>query len=303
MTLPSGIIAPILTPFKGDMSLALDLYVPHALALLKGGCAGLSPFGTTGEALSVASAERLVAIKALIDGGVDPAKLVPGTGLTNLPETAALSRACLDMGCAAVMVLPPFYYKGMDEQGHYNYFAALIAAIGDDARIVLYHIPQVAGVGIPVTLAARLRADFPQQIVGIKDSSGDWENTSALLEIDGLAVFPGSELPLMEALALGARGCITATANINPGGLGTAFAQFIGGDLPAARASHAVNSALRLIVQAGKPISDMKRLLALAQAEPRWANVRPPLLPSDTKLGGELRQRLLQEFNLPLLAG
>lgn len=301
MSLPNGIVAPILTPFNDDMSVAHDLYLAHAKALLAGGCAGLSPFGTTGEALSVASAERLLAIDALIAGGIDPGVLVPGTGLTNLPETAALSRACLDKGCAAVMVLPPFYFKGVAEAGLYDYFTALIGAIGEDARIVLYHIPQVAGVGIPVSLAARLHADFPKQIIGIKDSSGDWDNTTTLLKIDRLAVYPGSELPLIEALELGAQGCITATANINPGGVGTAFAQFKSGDVAAARATHETNRALRLIMQEGTPIPDMKRLLAIALSDARWANIRPPLLPADAKAGGELHLRLMQEFNLPLL--
>ncbi|MEX0970460.1 MAG: dihydrodipicolinate synthase family protein [Paracoccaceae bacterium] len=303
MTLPKGIVAPILTPFNHDMSVAHDLYLAHAKALLDGGCAGLSPFGTTGEALSVASAERVEAIGRLIAGGVPAKKLVPGTGLTNLPETADLSRKCLDMGCAAVMVLPPFYYKGMEEEGFYDYSAALIAAIGDDARLVLYHIPQVAGVGIPVSLAARLRADFPAQIVGIKDSSGDWENTAALLEIAGLAVFPGSELPMIDALALGARGTITATANINPEGLAEAFALWIAGDGAGARARHDVNRELRLLVQGGKPISDMKRLLALATGDARWANTRPPLRPTAANVGAEQLAKLRTSFNLPLLRG
>ncbi|MGR3723408.1 dihydrodipicolinate synthase family protein [Abyssibius alkaniclasticus] len=303
MTLPKGIVAPILTPFNDDLRIAHDLYLPHAKALLEGGCGGLSPFGTTGEALSVASAERVEAIKRLIAGGVPAHKLVPGTGLTNLPETADLSRKCLDMGCAAVMVLPPFYFKGVPEDGLYAYFSTLIAAIGDDARIVLYHIPQVAGVGIPASLAARLRADFPAQIVGIKDSSGDWDNTAALLEIPGLAVFPGSELPMIDALARGARGTISATANINPEGLAEAFALWIAGDGAGAQARHDVNRALRLLVQGGTQIADMKRLLALAKGDARWANTRPPLLPTAADAGAAQLAKLRSAFNLPLLRG
>ena len=192
-----GVIAPILTPFNDDLSIANDLYLAHARWLIDQGCAGIAPFGTTGEALSVGIDERIAATQVLVDGGIDPARMIPGTGLSNVADTVRLSRACLDMGCAGVLTLPPFYYKDVGEDGLYAYFEQLITAIGSDARIYLYHIPPIAIVGVPPSLAARLHAAFPEQIVGIKDSSGDWENTRALLEIDGLTVYPGSELPLL----------------------------------------------------------------------------------------------------------
>ena len=119
-----GVIAPILTPFNDDMSIATDLYTEHAAWLLEQGCAALAPFGTTGEALSVGIDERIAAISALIEAGIDPAKMIPGTGLSNVADTARLSRTCLDMGCAAVMTLPPFYYKGVSDDGLYASFAA-----------------------------------------------------------------------------------------------------------------------------------------------------------------------------------
>jgi len=136
-----GVLAPLLTPFNDDLSLAMDLYVDLAHRLLDDGCRGLVPFGTTGEALSVGIDERIDAIQALIDGGIDPGCLMPGTGVSNFTDTARLSRACLDMGCAAVMVLPPFYYKAVTDDGLFRYFAELIECIGPAARIFLYHIP------------------------------------------------------------------------------------------------------------------------------------------------------------------
>ena len=210
-----GVIAPLLTPFSDDLSIAADLYIAHAQWLLEQGCTGIAPFGTTGEALSVGIDERIAAIRALLDSGIDPALVIPGTGLTNVADTARLSRACLDMGCAAVMTLPPFYFKGVSGDGLYAYFEQLIATLGSDARIFLYHIPPIAVVGIPPALAKRLHRNFPGQVVGIKDSSGDWGNTQELLEIDDLIVYPGSELPLLDALERGAPGCISATANVN----------------------------------------------------------------------------------------
>jgi 4-hydroxy-tetrahydrodipicolinate synthase len=291
-----GVIAPNLTFFNDDLSIATDLYVAHARRLMDGGCAGLAPFGTTGEALSVGIDERIAALGALVEGGLDPAKMVPGTGLTNLADTARLSSACLDAGCAGVMVLPPFYFKDVPDDGLYAYFARLIEKIGrDDLKIYLYHIPQVAGVGIPVEVVRRLRKDFPGQIVGIKDSSGDWENTRALLEIEGLIVYPGSELPLIEALELGAPGCITATANLNARAVADVVAAWRAGDRDKAKELHEGVRAFRLTVQGDAPIPAQKRLLAMWLGDARLANLRPPLLAMSEEKGRALAERLREE--------
>ena len=294
-----GVLVPILTPFNDDMTVAADLYVAHAQALLEQGCAGLVPFGTTGEALSVGIDERIAAVRALVDAGIDPALIIPGSGLSNVTDTARLSRACLDLGCSGVMTLPPFYYKGVSEEGLYRHFVQLIRAIGEDARIFLYHIPPIAIVGIPVTLAARLHSEFPEQVVGIKDSSGEWDNTRMLLGIDGLVVYPGSELPLLEALELGAPGCISATANLNGGAIAKVIDAWFDGDAETARKLHQDVKRLRLLLQDYAPIPAQKRLLALMTGDERWANVRPPLLEMPEAQGRELLNTLRGEFDLP----
>ncbi len=288
-----GVVAPILTPFNDDFSVANDLYVAHAQWLFEQGCAGIVPFGTTGEALSVGIDERIAAIRTLIDGGIDPARMLPGSGLSNIADTARLSRACLDMGCSGVLTLPPFYYKDVSEDGLYVYFEQLVAAIGSDARIYLYHIPPIAVVGVPPSLAARLHADFPGQIVGIKDSSGDWENTRTLLDVDGLTVYPGSELPLLDALALGAPGCISATANLNARDIARVVELYDQGDIAAAEALHETVKRFRLKMQNYGPIPAQKRLLAISTGDARWANVRPPLTPMPEDTGQKLAAVLL----------
>jgi len=292
-----GLIAPILTPFNEDLSIAPDLYLSHAKRLLDQGCAGLAPFGTTGEALSVGIDERITAIQGLIDGGIDPAIMIPGTGLSNVADTARLSRACLDMGCAGVMTLPPFYFKGVTEDGIYRYFEQLITAIGPDARIYLYHIPPIAIVGISPTLAARLHADFPDQIVGIKDSSGDWSNTRELFDIEGMVVYPGSELPLLEALELGGPGCISATANINATDISNVMNMYRQGDMSGAETLQETVKRFRVLIQDFSPIPAQKRLLALATDDTRWANVRPPLTAMSEEKGRELAETLKREFD------
>jgi 4-hydroxy-tetrahydrodipicolinate synthase len=298
-----GVLVPILTPFNDDMSVADDLYVAHAKWLLEQGCAGLVPFGTTGEALSVGIDERIAAVRALVDAGIDPALMIPGTGLSNVADTARLSLACLEMGCSSVMTLPPFYYKGVSEEGLYRHFVQLIEAIGEGARIFLYHIPPIAIVGIPVTLAARLHAEFPEQVIGIKDSSGEWDNTRALLGIDGLVVYPGSELPLVEALALGAPGCISATANLNGAAIAKLIEAYLDGDTGRVSDLQQAVKRFRLLIQDYAPIPAQKRLLALAMGEQRWANVRPPLVEMPEAQGRELLDTLRREFELGIPGG
>jgi len=298
-----GLIAPILTPFNDDLSIASDLYLAHAKRLLNQGCAGLAPFGTTGEALSVGIDERITAIQDLIDGGIDPAKMIPGTGLSNIADTARLSRACLDMGCAAVMTLPPFYFKDVAEAGIYHYFEQLITAIGSDARIYLYHIPPVAIVGISPSLAARLHANFPDQIVGIKDSSSDLSNARELFNIEGMIVYPGSELLLIDALNLGGPGCISATANINASDIVKAIDLHSQGDMRGADSMQEAVKQFRLLVQDYGPIQAQKRLLAMATHDTRWATVRPPLTALPEEEGRELAEKLVREFNFEISTG
>jgi 4-hydroxy-tetrahydrodipicolinate synthase len=194
------------------------------------------------------------------------------------------------------MTLPPFYYKGVSEEGLYRHFVAVLEAIGPDARIYLYHIPPIAVVGIPVTLAARLHSEFPEHFVGIKDSSGEWDNTRALLNVDGLIVYPGSELPLMEALELGAPGCISATANLNGGAIATCIGAYFDGDPDTARELHQDVKRFRELVQDYAPIPAQKRLLALMTGDARWANVRPPLTEMSQEQGEELLGTLRRAF-------
>ncbi len=281
-SLPIGVVAPLLTPFNHDGSLARDLYVDRAKALIEDGCAGLAPFGTTGEALSLGVEERMQALEWLVDGGINPKSLIPGTGLTNLPDTVKLALHATKLGCAGCLVLPPFYYKGPSENGLYRYYSDLIEQVGEpDLRIYLYHIPQIAGVGIPMKLAAQLFRDFPSQIVGIKDSSGNWENTKAFLAIEGLIVYPSSELSLIEALALGARGCISATANLNAGNIARAINLIQAEEPGAIKVAMAPVRDFREKMQKFNMISAQKHLLARKSGDIRWANIRPPLDPLD----------------------
>ncbi|MEK9710395.1 MAG: dihydrodipicolinate synthase family protein, partial [Alphaproteobacteria bacterium] len=199
----TGLIAPLLTPFDDNLALDQEKFNALAKRLLDTGCSGLAPFGTTGEALSVSHGERKAALEGLVAAGIDPSVMIPGTGLCNLPDTVDLCQHAINLGCAGVMTLPPFYFTGMSDAGLYDYFVCLIDMVNDDRlKIYLYHIPQVSGVGLSIPLVKKLHAEFPDTIVGIKDSSGDWDNTKALLGIVGLIVYPGAELPVIDAIRL-----------------------------------------------------------------------------------------------------
>ena len=292
-----GIVSPNLTPFNDDLSVAEDLYVRHARWLLDQGCAAITPFGTTGEALSIGMDERKHLLEALVAGGVPADRIMVGTGLTNLPDTAELSRHAMKLGCIGVMVLPPFYFKGVSDDGIHAYFKALIAMV-PETRIYLYHIPPVAVVGFSLDLIRRLQADFPNEVVGLKDSSGDWENTKGILHgVPALHTFPGSEVPLLEALRMGASGCITAMANINAAAIHDIFVNWQAGD---ADARQAKVKAFRIAVQPYSPIPAMKWLLADATGDQRWKTVRPPLDALSDARGQELKAILASAFDFHL---
>jgi len=293
-----GVISPTLTPFNDDLTIAHDLFSDHAQHLLETGCVGLAPFGTTGEALSLGIEERIAALEHLIDRGIDPKRLIPGTGLTNLPDTARLTRHAVDLGCAGALVLPPFYFKNVSDDGLFAYFAGLVERMAAGGlRLYLYHIPPVAQVGLSVDLVQRLRAAFPAQVVGIKDSSGDWTNTRRLLtEVAGLIVYPGSELSLLDALSLGAPGCITATANINAAQIAEVIALYRDGKEAEAKRQHEPVKQLRLTVQEYGPIPAQKYLLSAWSGDKRWRNVRPPFVNLPDAAGRQLSDALQRDL-------
>lgn len=275
-----GLISPVLTPFNDDLTIATDLYIELAKRLMEtGGCSGLAPFGTTGEALSVGIEERMTALDALIDAGLDPSCMIPGTGLTNLVDTARLTRHAVERGCHGAMILPAFYFKGVSDEGLFQYYSRLIEMVDHpDLNIYLYHIPQVSGVGLSPALVRRLHEAYPDCVIGIKDSSGDWDNTRALLEIDTLITYPGAELPVIEAIKLGAPGCISATANLNGNGISKVIELCHAGEWDAAEAAHQEVRAIRMLFQDYAPIPAQKALLARATGDSRWNNLRPPLM-------------------------
>ena len=211
----AGVLPAVITPCDHQHEPDLARLASHCLWLLDQGCDGLLVFGTTGQGNSLTVGERRRLLEKLPGRGVPAAQLMVGAGACAVGDAVELSRAAVAAGAGAVLLLPPFYYKQPSVDGLFAYFAEVIDKVGSDKlRVYLYHIPPVAQVGIPLALVERLLEAYPKTVVGIKDSSGDWENTRALLEsFPGFGTFAGSERFLHETLRGGGAGCISAVAN------------------------------------------------------------------------------------------
>jgi len=177
-----GVLAPVVTPFKQDLSPDTERFIAHCRWLLSQNC-GLAVFGTNSEANSLSMEERAMLLDELVAAGINASRMMPGTGCCSIMETVKLTAQAVEHGCAGVLLLPPFYYKDVSEEGLYRYFSEVVQRVGDARlRIYLYHIPPVAVVGITTGLVERLLAAYPNAIAGMKDSSGDWNNTRMFLD-------------------------------------------------------------------------------------------------------------------------
>jgi len=284
----TGVLAPVLTPFSTDGAPCAERFVRHCKLLLAQDV-GLAVFGTNSEANSMTVREKRALLDALADADVATARMMPGTGACAARDAIELTRHAISLGCPAVLMLPPFYYKGVSDEGLFRFYAQIIDEVADDRlRIYLYHIPPVANVGISLDLIERLLKAFPQTIAGIKDSSGEWANTQAMLERfqpRGFDVFAGSETLLLPTLRAGGAGCITATGNVNAKAIVQLAATWRNSD---ADDQQGALNATRTIFAAFPMIPAMKAAIAWQSGDDNWVNVRAPLV----ELNREQRTRL-----------
>lgn len=294
----SGVLAPVVTPFDGQLVPDANRFVAHCRWLLDQGC-GLAVFGTNSEANSLSLRERQELLDGLVAQGIDPARMMPGVGTCALPETVALTRHALDHGVGGVLMLPPFYYKGVSDEGLYRSYAEVIERTGDERlRIYLYHFPQMSAVPLGVELVGRLLEDFPGIVVGMKDSSGDAANLERMLDaFPGFALFAGTESLLLANLRLGGVGCISATANINPTAIVELYEHWR--TAPASE-MQAKLDAIRQTMQQYPLLPALKTVIAHYANDPEWNRLRPPLVELDDASGAELLARLdVLGFSMP----
>lgn len=274
------LFVPAITPFAADLSLDTARLVRHGRWLLENGADGLAPFGTTSEANSLGLAERQAALDALLEGGIVPDLLMPGTGCCAIPDTVSLTAQAVAAGCRGVLMLPPFFYKGISDDGLFAAYSEVIERVGDGAlRVYLYHIPQMSGVGIPLPVIERLLAAYPRTIAGLKDSSGKWDYSRSVIEaFPTIAVYSASESLIPVNVATGGAGCISASSNVNPAGI-RALIGALGTAAQDACAEHVAS--IRTIFEGVPLIPAIKAAVASLHGDPGYARTRPPFAPLD----------------------
>ena len=299
-----GVLSPVVTPFRADLSPDPERFARQC-RWLTSQRVGLAVFGTNSEANSLSVDEKIDLLDRLVGDGLDPARMMPGTGHCALPDSVRLTAHAVKVGCGGVLMLPPFYYKGVSEEGLFRSFAEVIERVGDARlRVYLYHIPPVAQVPITLGLVERLLKAYPRQTAGMKDSGGDWRNTQAFLDAfgpGGFDVFPGAETFLLQGMRHGGAGCISATANVNPAAIATLYDTWQASD---ADAQQARLDEIRGIFAKFPMIPALKAAVAHWSGDPAWTTVRPPLVALAPEQRGELVTRLEQaRFAMPGLLG
>jgi 4-hydroxy-tetrahydrodipicolinate synthase len=289
-----GVLAPVVTPFKRNLSPDCQRFIRHCRWLLSHNC-GLAVFGTNSEANSMSAEERMKLLDTVVAAGVDASRMMPGTGCCSITETVELTAHAVKHGCAGVLMLPPFYYKDVSEEGLYRYFSEVVQRVGNKRlKIYLYHIPPVAIVGITPKLVERLLKAYPDAIAGMKDSSGDWNNTKTFLDAfarGGFEIFVGSESFLLANMRNGGAGTISATANVNPAAIyelyakleasrRSAVASAVSADLDLQEQQSKLNVVRDVFVSRKFPsmIAALKQAIAIYRNDPEWARIRPPLV-------------------------
>lgn len=286
-----GVFSAAATPFNADLTPDHGALAAHCLQLLEDGCHGVALLGSTGEANSLSTGERMRMLEAIAAAGVPADALVPGTGVCAFPETIALTRHALDLGVTTVVMLPPFYYKGVSDQGLLDSYSRIIDTVADDRlRVVLYHIPPISQIPLGHDLIARLCERHPSTIAGVKDSGGQLDNMVNLARaFPHLSILAGADPLLLPLLKAGGGGCITATSNLAARQLRIVFDKHHDTDAAdAVEAAQARIVALREASNSFPQIPTIKAMLARRYGQDSWANVRPPFI----RLADEQREQL-----------
>lgn len=262
----------------------LSLFCKHAKGTLQGGANGVTMFGTTGEGASIGLSERPAALSAMIDSGISAEKMTLGVGGPAISDVASQVEQGIVHGVTKFLLLPPYYFKDLDDAGLFEWHSSLFEVADRKAKFILYHIPQVTQIPLSLDLVKRLRRDFPDRVVAIKDSAGQWDNTRALLESGEIPVLVGDERLLHKAAAMGGAGSICGLANLYPGRLRTLF--------DTQNEDVALSDEVNLIVSV-PVIPALKQIMAIRSGNPGWTNLRAPL----QALQGTVRAAIAAQFS------
>jgi len=288
-----GVIAAVATPVNEDGSPDVVRATKLARYLVDNGCDGLNVLGTTGEATSFSLDERKRVMSAYRDAKLPLDRMMVGTGAAATADAVALTRYASELGFAGALVLPPFYYKGVPEEGLFRFFSEVVQRVGDDRlRVYLYHIPPVSAVPITHKLVERLLKAYPKQIAGMKDSADDWAHTKSMIDAfakEGFDVFSGNEKPLIDNIKSGGAGCISATANINPGKIAETYKKYA---TPEGEKLQGWINEVRGVMQGYVMIPALKYVVAHYGGDAAWTPVRPPLVETAEAQGKDMIAKL-----------
>jgi 4-hydroxy-tetrahydrodipicolinate synthase len=295
-----AVLSPVITPFKADGNPDEQKLLKQCKWLQSNGV-GLAIFGTNSEANSMSAPQKMAALTALVKGGLDPAQMMPGTGAASIDATVTMTRHALSHQCAAVLMLPPFYYKDVSDDGLFAFYSDVIQKVGDaNLKIYIYNIPPVTKITLSLALLERLVKAYPNTLIGMKDSSGDWAYTESVIKLlapHGFRVYAGSEVFLLRTMHAGGAGCISATANVNPMAIVNLASNW---QSPDANQQQDALDKVRSTFAQYQMIAGMKTAVAHYSNDPEWLRVLPPLMQlskeQQTKLLGELEK---MNFSMP----
>jgi len=275
-----GVFGAALTPINRDYSINYKLFHSHCQWLLTQGLDGLGIFGTTGEANAFNVEEKINALQFLIDNHINPNHLMPGTGQCSVTDTVRFTKKCAELKVRAVLVLPAFFYKGVTDEGVIEYYKRVVEEVGDNnLHYVLYHIPQTSGVNISFDVIEKLLKLYPNNIVGMKDSSGNLDNMLKITKFfNEFSLFSGSDSLALKVCKRGGAGAITATSNIS----GKLLSFIVTNHKEESSIDNfqelqLLQVKIREMLFTHEPVSALKAILSVKQDNQEWNRVNPPL--------------------------
>lgn len=295
-----GVFSAVSIPLHSDLSCNYAVLADHCQDLLKRGASGIALFGTTGEGASFSVKERVEALQAIIKLGVNPQNLIFGVITTALDDAVSLIKSALENHCAAVLVAPPFYFKNVSDDGVIAFYREVIKRIRSNSacKMILYHIPQLTGVSITLPVIKTLFSEFPDIVVGIKESEGNLALTQKILQdVPNFKVFVGNESQLIDAVKLGASGTISGLANV--------FPELVCSLYECENDEDQINSmndieAVRKAIKQYPTFPAIKSLIKSQKGE-AWKAMRPPLMPLDDQQSHALFEQLPRSLKEPII--
>lgn len=273
--LPNGVYVAALTPLHADLKPDVDMLADHCRNLLAQGAQGLALMGTTGEANSFSADERVELIEGILGKDINPNQIMLGTGCCSYVDTVRLTRHAVAHGIKSILLLPPFYYKQIDDHGLLNYFSRVVDEVGEqELEIYLYHFPKMTGLHFSPSLLEQLLKRYPHNFAGMKDSGGDFNHMKFICDsFPGFKLFAGTEKYLLDVLRLGGAGCISATANVTISKCMDVFDHWQSAQVDMLQSEL---TAQRNIFEGLPFIGILKQCMALLSGNPQWLHVRPP---------------------------